>query len=61
MKRSVLIRHLSKNGWRIDTRRWATLYMENVHSGEMTAVPRHNEIKELLARKICKDLGIVKL
>jgi len=25
---------------------------------EMTAVPRHNEIKDLMARKICTDLDI---
>jgi mRNA interferase HicA len=27
-------------------------------SGETTAVPRHTEIADNLARKICKDLGI---
>ena len=32
---------------------------KNRHSGEMTAVPRHREIKEFMARKICKDLGII--
>jgi hypothetical protein len=29
-------------------------------SGTMTAVPRHQEIKELMARKICQDLDIPK-
>ncbi len=26
--------------------------------GNMTAIPRHSEIKELMVKKICKDLDI---
>ena len=30
----------------------------NPTSGKVTTVPRHREINELLARKICRDLGV---
>jgi mRNA interferase HicA len=34
-----------------------TLYI-NRREGRVTTVPRHREINEFLARKICRDLGI---
>ncbi len=34
-----------------------TLYF-NPRSGATTSVPRHTEISDFLARKICRDLGI---
>jgi mRNA interferase HicA len=30
----------------------------NLDSGRMSAMPRYAEIRDLMARKICKDLGI---
>lgn len=56
MKRSQLIKHLNAHG--------AFLLREGSgHSiyqlgHNKTQVPRHNEIVDELARKICKDLGI---
>jgi mRNA interferase HicA len=56
MKKRQLIAHLKRNG--------ATLLREGSrHSiyqkGALkTQIPRHNEIVDELARKICKDLGI---
>jgi len=56
MKRSELLRHLKKHG--------AVILREGSrHSiyqkGPLkTEVPRHNEIVDELARKICKDLNI---
>ncbi len=32
----------------------------NPRQKEVSAVPRHNEINEILARKICRDLEIPK-
>jgi mRNA interferase HicA len=58
MKRSALIRHLSKHACELLREGGRHSIWKNRHSGEMTAVPRHSEIKELMARKICKDLGI---
>ncbi len=31
---------------------------KNENNGEMTAVPRHSEIKDFMTHKICKDLKI---
>ena len=56
MKRNQLLKHLKKHG--------AFLLREgSKHSifqkGQLkTQIPRHNEIVDELARKICKDLGI---
>lgn len=58
MKRNALIRHLSKHGCELVREGGRHSIWKNRNSGEMTAVPRHNEIKELMARKICRDLGI---
>ncbi len=30
----------------------------NPSSGQVTTVPRHNEIKTFLGKKICRDLGL---
>lgn len=60
MKRKELIRHLEQNGCQ-----WLreggshTIYV-NRAEGKVSAVPRHAEIKELTAVKICKDLGIAR-
>jgi mRNA interferase HicA len=35
-----------------------TVYI-NRREGRVTTVPRHREINDFLARKICRDLGIV--
>jgi predicted RNA binding protein YcfA (HicA-like mRNA interferase family) len=58
MKRADLIRHLESHGC-IFFREGAkhTIY-KNLATGAMSAVPRHREIKNLLARKICDDLGV---
>ena len=56
MKRNQLLKHLKKHG--------ASLLREGgKHSifqkdQFKTQIPRHNEIVDELARKICKDLGI---
>jgi predicted RNA binding protein YcfA (HicA-like mRNA interferase family) len=58
MKRADLIRHIEKHGC-IFIREGArhTVY-RNPTNGQATTVPRHREIKNHLARKICDDLGI---
>lgn len=58
MKRSELIRHLSKNDCELVREGSRHSIWRNIRLGNMTAVPRHNEIKEFMARKICKDLDI---
>lgn len=51
MKRIDLIRHLERLGGN------HTIY-QNPANGRMSAVPRHREVKEKLARKICSDLNV---
>jgi mRNA interferase HicA len=58
MKRIELIRHLSKQGCELLREGGRHSIWKNIQTGDMSAVPRHNEIKELIAQKICKDLGI---
>lgn len=60
MKRSALIRYLSSNGCELIREGGRHSIWKNTNTGDMTAVPRHNEIKEFMAQKICKDLAIDK-
>ena len=58
MKRRDLIRHLEQNGCAL-LREGAnhTIYV-NRAARKTSSVPRHNEINNDLARKICKDLQL---
>lgn len=58
MKRHELIRHLEAHGCRLlrDQGKHSVYY--NPANNRTTAVPRHREINDFLARKICRDLGI---
>ncbi len=58
MKRVDLVRHLESKGCELlreGSRH--TLYF-NPANEQASAVPRHREINDFLARKICRDLGI---
>ena len=58
MKRIDLVRHLESHGcelFREGSKH--TLYF-NPSNKQTSAVPRHREINDFLARKICRDLGI---
>ena len=56
MKRHQLIKHLKKHGaYLLREGRRHTIYQKSTLK---TEVPRHNEIVNELARKICKDLDI---
>ncbi len=58
MKRIDLVRHLESHGCEL-LREGSkhTLYI-NPSNEQTSALPRHREINEFLARKICRDLGI---
>jgi len=58
MKRINLIRHLEINDCLFVREGGGHTVYKNIQSGKMTTVPRHREVKENLARKICDDLGI---
>jgi hypothetical protein len=56
MKRSLLIRHLRKHGaYLLREGRRHSIFQKGVLK---TQVPRHTEIVDELARKICRDLEI---
>ncbi len=60
MKRSALIRHLVKNQCQLLREGSRHSIWKHMISGKISAIPRHNEIKNLMANKICKDLDVKK-
>lgn len=58
MKRGDLIRHLREHGCELWREGGKHSVYRNPQTGDMTAVPRHVEIKNRLAREICRALGI---
>lgn len=58
MERTDLVRHLESHGCILFREGGRHSVYKNLETGSMTAVPRHREIKENLAKKICDDLGI---
>ena len=58
MKRSQLVKHLRKNGCVLVREGGRHSWWSNPEQNRRSSVPRHNEIRDQLARKICKDLGI---
>jgi mRNA interferase HicA len=58
VKRIDLIRHLEAHGCRLLREGGGHSVFVNDAKRKVSAVPRHREIKEFLARKICKDLEI---
>jgi mRNA interferase HicA len=61
MKRGDLIRHLKEFGCVLKREGAGHSLWMNPATGEMEAIPRHNEIKNLLAKKICRGLSIPEL
>lgn len=58
MKRVDLVRHLEAHGCRLLREGGSHSIFVNVATRKVSTVPRHREIKEFLARKICRDLEI---
>ena len=58
MKRGDLLRHLRDNGCELLREGARHSWWHNPRQNRRSSVPRHNEIVDNLARKICKDLGI---
>lgn len=58
MKRTGLLKHLRKHGCVLKREgRGHSLWM-NPQTGQTEAVPRHMEIPDNLARKICRGLAV---
>ncbi|MFM7652487.1 MAG: type II toxin-antitoxin system HicA family toxin [Vulcanococcus sp.] len=58
MKRRDLLRHLSEHGCSLLREGVNHSWWSTPELNRRSAIPRHNEIHELLARKICTDLGV---
>ena len=58
MKRTGLLKHLRKHGCVLEREgRRHSLWM-NPLTGQTEAVPRHTEVSDNLARKICRGLSV---
>jgi predicted RNA binding protein YcfA (HicA-like mRNA interferase family) len=58
VKRIDLVRHLESYGCRLLREGGSHSVFWNAATRKVSTVPRHREIKEYLARKICRDLEI---
>jgi mRNA interferase HicA len=58
MKRRRLLQYLHAKGCNVVREGGRHSWWENPAQNKRSAIPRHNEIDEHLARKICKDLGV---
>jgi mRNA interferase HicA len=58
MKRGELLRYLRDNGCQLLREGARHSWWHNPGQNKRSSVPRHTEINDNLARKICKDLGI---
>jgi len=58
MKRVDLIRHLERHGCELMREGGNHTIYVNRATKKVSAIPRHREIIEFAAQKICKDLGI---
>lgn len=58
MKRADLIRHLRRHGCSLLREGARHGIFVNSSADRTSSVPRHREINDFTARKICRDLGI---
>ena len=58
MKLTDLVRHLLRHGCTVHREGGNHTIYINLQSHRSSAVPRHREINDFLARKICDDLQI---
>ncbi|MGD9633863.1 MAG: type II toxin-antitoxin system HicA family toxin [Pirellulales bacterium] len=58
MKRRDLLEHLTLHGCRFVREGGEHSIWENPANGRRTSIPRHREIVEFTARRICRQLGV---
>jgi len=58
MKRSALLKYLRKNGCHLKREGSSHSLWCNPLTGHVEAIPRHTEIPNKLARKICRALSL---
>lgn len=58
MKRSTLLKHLRRHGCFLKREGSALSLWSNPNTGAVEAIPRHVEIADRLARKICRGRSV---
>ena len=58
MKRGDLERHLRRHGCYLKREGASHSLWSNSNTGAVEAVPRHTEISNKLARKVCRNLSV---
>jgi len=58
VKRNVLLRHLRRQGCYLKREGRAHSLWSNPATGVVETIPRHTEIPNGLARKICRNLSV---
>lgn len=58
MKRNALLKHLRRNGCYLKREGHSHSIWINPQTGDMETVPRHVEVPNMLAKKICRGLSI---
>ncbi len=58
MKRRDLLAHLTAQGCTLLREGARHSWWHSPNTGKRSAVPRHTEVNNHLARKICRDLGV---
>jgi len=58
MKRNKLLQYLRSQGCVLLREGGKHSWWHNSALNKRSAIPRHSEIKDILAKKICKDLGV---
>lgn len=61
MKREALLKHLRRNGCFLKREGAAHSLWTNPLTGALEAIPRHVEVSNQLARRICRSLSIPKI
>lgn len=58
MKRRILLKHFLQHGCKLAREGKKHSVYWNPSNGKISTMPRHTEISDRLALKICRDLGI---
>jgi mRNA interferase HicA len=58
LKRRDLLRHLRQHGCELLREGGSHSWWHHPGMNRRSAIPRHTEIKDLLVRKICRDLAV---
>jgi len=61
VKRSSLLRHLRQHGCVLKREGASHSLWTNPRTGTIEAIPRHAEVANLLAKKICRNLDVPEL